>query len=377
MDAPDRDSFEDSPLRRALVSLVALKIAGLILVVDVAGLQAFDLPKSQYSRALEWLIVALLAAAVLRHGWGVIPRSPLHWPVAAYLGVSVLATAFAADRYVAFFGDWERYSGLTFTLDMAILYLAVACAFRRAQDWRLLGTVLGVATVLALAYALVQRAGADPIAWTSRSDQRPFSTFGQPDHFGHFLSLTFGLTVGLAAFARPPSVRVLGAIGALAVVATAAFVATRGTLLGMAAVLGVLVATPLLRRGLSVRVALIVVMLAVLAPILLLSPLGDRVRTEGMVDRTRLVLFEGAAGAFLARPLLGYGPDNFGVAFPSHRPARSADIIGEVGVNAAHDWVLQTAATAGILGLVALVAAILTATALAAMRPSSIVSGGE
>ncbi len=32
----------------------------------------------------------------------------------------------AADRYVAIFGDPEKYLGLTFPLDMAVLYVATA-----------------------------------------------------------------------------------------------------------------------------------------------------------------------------------------------------------------------------------------------------------
>ena len=46
-------AFDRDRVRHALVATVAVKIAGLLLVVDVLGLQAFDLPKSLFSRGLE------------------------------------------------------------------------------------------------------------------------------------------------------------------------------------------------------------------------------------------------------------------------------------------------------------------------------------
>src|SRR5439155_1903512 len=108
------------------------------------------------------------------------------------------STAVAADRYVAFFGDPSRYEGLTYLADMLILSAAVCIAFREPRDFALpVKTLVGV-TLIALAYALVQRAGLDPVKWSADQVQRPFSVFGNPDIFGHFLSLTFGLAVGIA-----------------------------------------------------------------------------------------------------------------------------------------------------------------------------------
>src|SRR5262249_305831 len=157
---------------------------------------------------LEWVMVGVIAAAVLRYGLGVIPRSPLHIPVVGFVLVSALSALVGVDPYVGLYGDWDRYLGLTFVVDMAVLYVAIAGAYRRCADWALLGAAIALSAALALAYALIQWLGLDPISWSDSPAPRPFSTFGNADHFGHVLSGLFGLAAGVAAFGRPIALRV-------------------------------------------------------------------------------------------------------------------------------------------------------------------------
>ena len=79
------DPFDSSRIRQLLVGLVAIKIFGLVLIFDVSGLQAFDFPKSLFSRATEWLLVGELIAAVAFYGPAILPRTRLHLAVAAFL----------------------------------------------------------------------------------------------------------------------------------------------------------------------------------------------------------------------------------------------------------------------------------------------------
>jgi len=357
------DAFDASPLRQALVSLVAIKIAGIALVVDVAGLQAFDLPKSLFSRALEWLLAGLIVASLARYGPQIIPRSVMHLAIGAVVVASGISAAFAQDRYRALFGDWDRFLGLTFVIDMAVLYLAIACAFRHSSDWAILGLALAFAATVVLGYGTIQYLGLDPITWTDPT-RRPFSTFGNPDHLGHFLSIGFGVSAGITALGPfRPALRAASALLAVAIAVAAAVVATRGTFLAMTAV-GLAIPALLLWTGGVTRRALIqagsalIFACVLLSAIVLLSPLGERVRVSGMADPARVVLFDGAFRTFLARPITGYGLDGLGVAFPQHRPPGTSDVLSGEAPNAAHDWILQTAATSGLVGLVALLSAL-------------------
>lgn len=369
-----RDSaaiFERSLLRQALVSVVAVKIAGIVLLVDVAGYQAFDFPKSLFSRSTGWLLAAMIVLAILRFGPGVIPRTRLHLAALAFLLVSTVSALQADNTYLALYGEQDSYLGLTFLLDMLILYTAVAIAFTQGTDWAVLAGAIGLAALIAIGYAAVQYLGLDPVPWSNSPRTRPFGTFGNPDHFGQFLSLAFGLTVGICVGAVgrwSALLRVVAALFAVVIVATVSVVATRGTLVGLLAVAFSLPLLHLRLHGSNLRAlaAIAVLESAVIAVLLLslaASPLGDRVAAtlRGAEIHSRLATYGSAIQAFVDRPLFGYGLGNFSVAYPKYRSPMSAIVARpDIEETSAHNWILQAAATtgtAGVLGLLLLIAA--------------------
>ncbi|MDQ2953122.1 MAG: hypothetical protein M3R54_12765, partial [Chloroflexota bacterium] len=91
--------FSRSTLQQLLVSLVAIKVAGLVLIFDAVGLQSFDLPKSLFGRAMEWLIAGALLIAVLRYGRSIVPRTPVHFAVVGILAVTALSALVAENSY--------------------------------------------------------------------------------------------------------------------------------------------------------------------------------------------------------------------------------------------------------------------------------------
>src|SRR2546425_10912267 len=108
----DRD-FQKSWIHALLVFLVCAKIFGLIVLFDPLAIQTFDLAKALYSRALEWLIVGVLLLSIIRFGVGVLPRARLHMAVGLFVFAALVATVLAENRYIALFGDYTRYDGLT------------------------------------------------------------------------------------------------------------------------------------------------------------------------------------------------------------------------------------------------------------------------
>jgi len=357
------DAFEASPLRQILVTLVTLKIVGILLIFDVGGLQAFDFPKSLFSRAFEWLLAGVLVVALFRHGMGIVPRTRLHIVAVAFVLVYAVSALFAENTYIALYGDRDHYLGLTFVIDMAVLYFAVATGFRNRSDWAVVATGVGAASLVVIAYAWLQYLQLDPITWSDDPALRPFSTFGNPDPLGHYLSLLFGAAVAIAVVGGrlvSPALRIGVGVLCLLVLATSAVVATRGTLLALAAALATL---PLLQLRLSgglrraVLAAVVMVGAASCAAALLtLTPLGERVQQIDAGVEPRLVFFDAAARAFADRPLVGSGPDNFGVTFPRYRRPSDSRILGDTYNNSAHDWVLQAAATTGTAGVLAAIA---------------------
>jgi O-antigen ligase/tetratricopeptide (TPR) repeat protein len=355
-------------LRRVIVGLVALKIAGLILAFDPHGLQSFDLPKTLYSHAFGWLIAGAIAIALVRHGPGIVPRTPLNLFVILYAAIAALSALRADVPYIALFGEHPTYLGLTFIADMVVLYLAVAISVRDREDIVTLVAPIACATICALLYGFVQAAGLDPLRWTESPGQRPFSTFGHPDHFGYAAGVM--IAAAAAVIAAPRASAPLRAAAAIVVVlglAAATIVATRGTIVGLIGAAPA-IAYLRLRQGrlhvAGVAAAALVILVAAGA-VFAFTPLGARTRGSvgGAPTIDRLLIYGTAIDAFFSRPILGYGPAGFAVAYPAYRLAESGPILGASRPQVdAHDWILQTAVSFGVVGLAALLALILAGT---------------
>jgi len=365
--------WQRSWLRRAVVVLTTAKVAGLILLFDVTGstFGLFDLVKSVYSRAIEWLLIGMLLLAITSFGFAVVPRTRLHLLVAAVLLADAVSAAFAPEPYVAMYGTTGRYLGLTFVIDMVVLYLAVAVGYRTPRDWAALFGVSAFAVGISLVYAYVQYAGLDPLPWIRSLLTRPFSTLGNPDMYGHLLSVALGASaaVALVGVGRTNgALRLIAAGLGAAVLLGMGIVATRASLFG---IIAALVSLPLLylavhgrgraelgRVGTGLLAAVVAVRVG-----LAVSPLGGRVAATlaGVATRDRILTWQASAEAFSLRPLSGWGPDSLIVAWPRVRPSEFAQVAGlGFTVDSAHDWLLQAAVTTGLLGLAALLAVVVS-----------------
>jgi Flp pilus assembly protein TadD len=184
----------------------------------------------------------------------------------------------------------------------------------------------------------------------------PFGTFGQPDFLGHYLSVLFAGGLAVASASRPMILRLGGAAFIVLSLAAATAVGTRGTLLGIAAALFVFGLAAIRTRSPRMAARLVVPALAavlVLASLVLL-PVGTRESDAWQgLGSGRLRIYASAVLAFLDRPVLGYGPDSFAVAYPQHRV--DPPPLPNDAQTSAHDWVLQAAVTTGFVGLLALV----------------------
>lgn len=358
--------------RRALLGLASLNVAALIIVFDPAGDSAFDLPKSLASRSVEWATAALILIAFVVRGRRILPRTRLHAVVAGVAVTTGVAALFAAGPYVALFGERDRYLGLTWLGDMLVLYVALAVAVRSSGDVIPIFAAIAAAAFVALGYALLQLIDLDPFVWATDARVRPFSTFGNPDQFGHFLSVLFGLALGAAVGLTARLRRVIAAIAAVAALGIAAFVATRGTLVGIA---GALASGAALRPTRHAMLGMAALAFAIAAG-LLASPLGQRAAGtfESGLLPDRITLYGIALRATFARPLFGYGPDNFRAAFVGHRTAESLADLTAGPQTSAHDWVLDASSTTGLVGLAALLALVVIGSveliALARGRPA-------
>src|SRR6266851_259027 len=244
-------TFQGSVEHRLLIGLIGLKIVALIVVFDAQSDQAFDFAKSIASHASAWMIMAVLVVSVMRYGVGILPHGRLALAAAVFVLANAVSGLFAESPYLALYGERFRFLGLTFLLDMSVLFVAVSVAMREARDWLVPGALFALALLGSFAYAIVQRLGLDPIIWVDDARARPFSTFGNPDQYGLLLGIAFAVALGIAVLGAsfPRSLRWAAAALAAGTLGVSAIVATRATLLGALVALVAVVTLLVVRAG--------------------------------------------------------------------------------------------------------------------------------
>jgi O-antigen ligase/Flp pilus assembly protein TadD len=366
--APPRRQPADAAvewLRIAGLTVIALKFALVPVVFDPLGDDVFGVAKSLASRTGMYLLLCLGGAFFVLSGEA---RQRLFRPRIIVAGlltfgfISTLATVLAIDPRTALFGAHHRYLGLTSILDGVLLAFAIPLFVARAAELRwIYGGLFGGALVV-VGYAALQSLRLDPLAWTGD----PFtSTLGNRGVYAGYL-VVIATALGHTAMTspRPRWVVMLGAASALAA-GLAVSSGVRGAILALPTAylfsIGVAV-----RGGWrpSPRFGRIVVAIGALAGVVGLSwafsaaaPRLATLLTGGdtsLAERT--LVYEAALGMISARPLLGAGPDHFGVLYPLMRPLAAADFTSAVAAaqTSAHSWPLHHAVGTGLLGVAAL-----------------------
>jgi putative inorganic carbon (HCO3(-)) transporter len=313
------------------------------------------------------MLILLLAAVVLArwlHGELTVKRTPLDLPMLAYVASAAVSTVFAANMTVAFFGSDGRLEGLlTIATYAALFWLTVQSLSNPAQARGVLRAVLGGAFVVAALAILQAVAGALAVGPTS-SVARASATFGNSNALAAYLAMALPLAVNEFLKAPLTSDRILaGNVVAMVAIALVLTFGRGGWVGGAVGVMIVIAATkPSRRRVLVMAAAAVGLVAAMVAAIALLGSGGAPIaqataaRVLTLLDPTagtgaiRLHIWKDTLGLIASRPLLGYGPDNFGLVFPAFQTGYwpRLSLIDE-----SHSELLQIVATQGFVGLAA------------------------
>src|SRR6267378_5850451 len=333
--------------------------AGLFLLPLAFWWDTYDhyvLPKVFVARILVLGLLIFYVARSISARSLVFKRTPLDLPLLAFLASAVVSTVLAENQNVAIFGIYSRYDGLVTILTYAALFWLSTQAIEGPGDARSLLRVLIVSGYAVAAIAIVQSV-TDPLREGALA--QAFGTLGQQNVLGAFLAMLLPLTYGELIEARGWSGRIL-AINALVVIGLALVLTlTRSAWLGTAAAAVVVVAGTR-STGAKVGVASLATLLVAGVALAALSTAGG-LRLEESLGARALSIFDPSAWGprpaiwrdslqlIASRPLLGYGPDNFGLVFPRFQ----SGLLGTVQIDKAHSEALQIAATQGLVGLAA------------------------
>jgi O-antigen ligase len=302
----------------------------------------YVLPKMLVARILVVGLLALYVVRIVTTRTLVLKRTALDLPWLTFLGSAALSTLFAENQNVAVFGIYSRYDGLVTILTYAALFWLSVQVLDGPADARSLLRVLLASGYVVAVVAILQcvsdslRAGVIVPA---------FGTMGHKNVLGSFLVIVCPLAIGELAAARSWGARILAA-NALAVCAIALYLSfSRSAWLAAAA--ASLFAAFWIRRGPGLRFASAgVAALALLVGTLAFLTASDSQRARVFAIGDRPAIWRDSLHLIASRPLVGYGPDNLGLAFP-----RFAEKEFDHQIDKAHAETLQIAATQGVLGL--------------------------
>lgn len=325
--------------------------------------EAFMVPK------VTVLWVSLIVATAGLVGWAVaarrspLPRLAIRWPLLLLVGWTVLASAFSVAPWLSILGHYGRYDGLLGTVSGAAAALLVVGYTWRAPDrLRVVALALIASAVVGLGYIVIQQLGLDWVEWLNESlkpIERPYGLLGNSNFSGAHLALCIPLALAFADRAASLVARLAwwglaGAFG-LGIWLTG----TRGGML--AAVGGVAVAGLIAPQLVPKVVRWGAVALTIVGMVVVLAAsTGDTVRTRQEVTGPRVLQRDSladrreiwAAGWKMttAHPLVGVGPDAFGLVFVDYRPT-PAPSEPPLNADEAHDIYIDRAATAGLPAL--------------------------
>ncbi|OHA02107.1 MAG: hypothetical protein A3I44_03545 [Candidatus Sungbacteria bacterium RIFCSPLOWO2_02_FULL_51_17] len=266
----------------------------------------------------------------------------------------------------SFWSNYERMEGFWTIVHVVMYYFVLAGVFKTRKDWLVFFNLMCAGAFLVGIYAFFQRLG---YFISIQGGARVDGTIGNPAYLAAYLLLAC-IIVGIVAF-RVSNFRLRLAYGALAAffLLVMYLSATRGAalalfvaalLFGVLYIVGVRAASA---RGRTIKAAIGAgLLLVVLAPFLLYQardwawvkadPALSRFANISLQEKTvrsRFMIWGIAWQGVKARPILGWGQENFNIVFARYFDPRLYD--QEPWFDRAHnivfDWMIHT----GILGL--------------------------
>jgi O-antigen ligase len=351
---------EKTPLFPAILEMGWLLIALVTpLWINLWGSQPFDPAKLSLLRGILCLLLGVWLADWLRRPrpWRQeLPPPPILWPLLALIVTAVLSTVTSINPGLSLWGSQQRAGGLLTLLSYLLLALLVAARLRTvAQARRLLAFLVATAVPIILLGSL-QAAGQDPLRLVSDARSPVYATLGRANFVGAYLALLLPLTVALAMTTTRRALRVglllLAGAQLILIGLTLARAAWLAAVVGLVLVLVGWVWPLLSHRG-RVVVGSGIGLAAIGGGLLAARSLF--LADAGSVAARR-VIWQGTWGLIGERPLLGHGLDSLAIQFARVFPPELVYYQGrQVFVDRAHNWLLDTAVTTGLLGLAALI----------------------
>ena len=289
-------------------------------------------------------------------------KNVLLFALSGFLAVLTLSTIFGTDPSRSFWSKFERMSGLLVWLHLFGLFLVLTNVFKEKKIWlRFFAISVGIATLTCFLFFI------DKLGTKGLSVARNGSTLGNSSFFATYLLFNlyfaiyflFGSKLDkrrkyLYLFLFPPAI-ILMTIALVMSGGEAATVAFFGGL----GLIGLLwLAFKIKKKNLRIlgKFALCFSTIIFLISIILLCVPNSIVQQKivDMRNKARPLLWQMASKGLVERPILGWGPQNFGFVFNENFDPCFflGECGGETRFDQSHNIIFDNLVDAGILGLI-------------------------
>ncbi len=321
-------------------------------------------------------------------------KKPLVIATTVFSGIVVLASLFAFDAHAGFWSNFERGEGGFEMLHYLFFFLLLTLLVREAGEWKRLFKFTLVAAVLMILYGLLAISGAPgfigpfagggaPVGLFAQLIQGRFEgSLGNPAYVAPYLifAMFFAAYLWISKREKAEAGTIAGkssvrawVYGILIAVFFIVFILsqTRGAFIGLGAGIFVLLVYLLFSKHRVLKKWSAIVLLA----LVILGGIGFAVRNSSFVSnlpegrllqlsfsdttaQTRFWVWGEAWKGFLARPILGWGPENFTPVFDQYFnpnfyvPGQNTETWFDRSHSVFFDYLVET----GILGLLSYLA---------------------
>jgi O-antigen ligase/tetratricopeptide (TPR) repeat protein len=278
--------------------------------------------------------------------------------ITLFLGIFILASIAGINFERSFWSTFERMTGIWTMLHLFAFFIVLSSVFKERKDWeRILGVSILVGVFLSL-YVL-------------RGDEistRGGGTIGNTSFMGAYLlfSIFFALILFLA---KRGGWQIFSGIS-LAIMLPVLLTSTaRGAIISFFGGLFLLTLGYLIfsqrkaLKRLALAIILVIIIFGITSAVFQPPFVKEKIETTLTEMKPRLVVWEKGWKGFLERPILGWGPENFNVVFLKYfNPCMFLSECGsEIWFDRAHNIVLDTLVTTGIIGLLSYLAVFVVA----------------
>lgn len=331
----------------------------------------------QTGKAMAFRVLVEIAAFL--YGWLVLiepiarPKpNRFFWSVLGFGGILLLTMATGVNPLRSFWGDLERMEGVFGILHGIALFVILSGFLAKKEEWARFFAVSLVVSFFVAWYAFAQRYPAlrlFPVV--EPTSVQPGSTLGHQSFLATYaiFQIFFGLFIVLLQKSRPW--RAFGVCGSAVGLMLLTLTAVRGAQVGIlvAGVAGIVLTAVYVVKSLKARVALAGFFLVIIAFFGTILSLRDSphlkklpyalqrmatISPDAAMARTRIIALEVSWEAFKEKPILGWGQENFRVAYNRHFDPEFLYYEG-VWFDRAHNKVAEVMVQTGAMGLIAYV----------------------